>query len=199
MDIKTDNDIEANDNPEQPLSTPHFDAAMISQAQQVEPLNAKDQRPRPGSAGNFFRGRLAVLAVILVVLLLGAAAVGMVLGFRDRQSAVAEPATANQATPAPTDTEALTPVVKAPVVAPTPARVTRAQRAEVREPEPKLISPERVRRTVQVGIDDIDQALSPKGQKQGQKPVPRKVGELFGRDDRRTRKGKSKHRDDDLD
>jgi hypothetical protein len=52
-----------------------------------------------------------------------------------------------------------------------------------------------VRRTVQVGIDDIDQALSPKGQK----PAARKVGELFGggRGDGRARKGKSKHRDDD--
>jgi hypothetical protein len=191
MDIKMDNDdIEANEN-QQPLSTPHFDAAMISQAQPVEPLNTKDQRWRQGSTGNVFRGRLAVLAVILVVLLLGAGAVGMVLGLRDRQSAVTEPSTANQVTPEPTDTQAVTPVIKAPVVAPTPARITRAQSAEVRKPEPKLISPERVRRTVQVGIDDIDQALSPKGKR----PAARKVGEIFG--DSSPRRVKSKHGGDD--
>lgn len=192
MDIKTNNEIEANDSLQQPLSTPHFDAAMISQAQQVEPLQVHDLNRRPPSKGSFFGGRMAIVGGILVALLLGAVAVGMVLGLRDRQTAVEQPATATQATPAPTDTDEATPVVKAPVVAPTPAKVTRAQRAEPREPEPKIVSPERVRRTVQVGIDDIDQALSPKGKK----PTARKVGELFG-DDRRNRKGKSKHRDED--
>lgn len=196
MDINTDNDIKANDNSVRPLSTPHFDAAMISQAQQVEPLNAERAKSRPRSAGSFFRGRLALVAVILLVLLLGAAAVGIVLGLRDRQSSI-EPAAANQATPEPTNSEAVTPVVKAPVVAPTPAKVvTRAQRAETRQPDPVPIpAPERVRRTVRVSIDDIDRALSPSGQKSG----PRKVGEIFGggRGDRRERKGKSKHGDDD--
>ena len=193
MDINTDNDIEANENPGPPLSTPHFNAAMISKAHKVEPLNAKGGKSRPRSAGRFFRGRLAMVAVILLVLLLGAAAVGMVLGLRDRQSSVAEPAAVNLATPEPTNTDVVTPVVKAPVAA-TPAKVlTRAQRAETGQPDPKPIpAPERVRRTVRVSIDDIDRALS----QNGQKPGPRKVGEIFGSGDRRDRKHKSKHSDD---
>ncbi len=195
MDTNTDNDIEANDNSVPPLSTPHFDAAMISKAQQVEPLNAKGGKSRPRWGGRFFGGRLAIVAVILLVLLLGAAAVGMVLGLRDRQSSV-EPATANQATPEPTKSEAVTPLVKAPVPVPSPAKVvTRAQRAETGQPEPKPIpAPDRVRRTVRASIDDIDQALSPKGQKSG----ARRVGEIFGngRGESRERKGKSKHGDD---
>jgi hypothetical protein len=194
MEINTHNDIDTESNSGAPLSEPHFDDTMVSQAQQVEPLDASGRRKqRTGTARNFFRGRLGVLAVILVSLLLGAAGLGMVLGLRDRHSSIEEPATANQTTPEPTDADVTPPPVKAqPVNAPPAKAFSRTQPADVREP--KLVAPsERVRRTVRVGLDDIDQALSGNGQK----PTARKVGEIIGggRNDRRGRKGESRHRD----
>jgi hypothetical protein len=196
MDINTHNDIETENNSGEPLPQPHFDDAMVSQAQQVEPLDANGRRKwRPGAARDFLRGRLGVLAVVLIALLFGAAALGMVLGLRDRQSSIEEPAAANQATSEATDADAAPPPVKAqPVNAPPVKALTRTQSAEIQEPEPKPVSPpERVRRTVRVGIDEIDRALS----QSGQKPAARKVGEIFGgvRTDRRGRKGESKHRE----
>jgi hypothetical protein len=185
METNTRNDIETNNN-SPALPPPQFDEAMVSQAHQVEPLDASGQR-KWGPAWNLFRGRLGVLAVILVVLLLGAAALGMLLGLRDRRSSIEEPATANQATPEPTSAGVAAPPVKDP-----PAKVlARPQRAEIQEPEPKPVNaPERVRRTVRVSLGDIDQALSPREQR------PRKVGEIFGggRSDRRGRKSESRHR-----
>ena len=200
MEINTDNDSETENAPGPELPPPHFDATMISQAQQVEPLDATGRRKRqPGPARDFLRSRLGVLAVILIALLFGAAALGMVLGLRDRQSSIEEPATANQTTPETADTNEAPPPVKAqPVNAPPVKALTRTQSAEIREPEPKPVSaPERVRRTVRVSIDDIDRALS----QSGQKPAARKVGEIFGgnRTDRRGRKGESKHRDRAID
>lgn len=200
MEINTHHDIETENNSVEPLPEPHFDDTMISQAQQVEPLSASGRRKwRTGSARNFFRGRLAVLSVILVSLLLGAAALGVVLGLRDRQSSINEAAPANQTTTEPTDAEVAPPPVKAQPVAASPAKaITRPQRAEVTEPQPKPVSPpERARRTVRVSLDEIDQALI----RGGQKPTARKVGEIFGggRNDRRGRKGESRHRDRDDD
>jgi hypothetical protein len=193
METNTQNDIETDNNSGPPLPPPQFDAAMVSQAQQVEPLAARGRRKWAGPARNFFRGRLGVLAVILIALFLGAAALGMLLGLRDRQSSIDEPTTANQATPEPTNAGVAAPPVKAlPVNAPPGKALARPQRAEIQEPEPKPINvPERVRRTVTVGLDDLDQALSQKSQR------PRKVGEIFGggRDARRGRKSDSRHRE----
>ena len=194
MEINTQDDIETDNDSISPLPPPQFDEAMISQAQQVEPLDASGRRKwRAGSAGDFLRGRVGLLAVILVTLLLGAAAFGMLLGFRDRQSAIAEPTTANQATPEPTEeSEVTTTPVKTQPVSAAPAKsLARTPRDETPEPEPKLISPQkRVRRTVRVGLDDIEQALA----------RPRKVGEIGGgRDDRRDRKRESKDRKRDKD
>lgn len=193
MEINTPNDIETENNSEPPLPPPQFDAAMVSQAQQVEPLDASGRRKWPGPARNFFRGRLGVLAVILIGLLLGAAALGMLLGLRDRQSSIDEPTTANQVTPEPTNAGVAAPPVKAaPANAPPVKALARPQVAEIQEPEPKPVNvPERVRRTVRVGLDDLDQALSQRGQR------PRKVGEIFGggRDARRGRKSDSRHRE----
>jgi hypothetical protein len=187
MEINTQSDSDTNNNSETPLPTPHFDAQMISQAQQVEPLDASGRRKwRPGSARDFFRGRLRVLAVAMVALLFGAAALGVLLGLRDARSSIEQP-TADQAIPEPTNAEASPPPVKAqPAVAP-PVKAL-AQRAEKTEPAPKPVSAsERVRRTVRVSLDDIDQALSEKIVR------PRKVGEYGGgRNDRIGRKGESR-------
>jgi hypothetical protein len=189
MEINTQNDIETdNDSEVLPLPSPQFDAAMVSQAQQVEPLDARDRRRWPGPARNFFRGRLAVLAAILIVLLLGAVGMGMLLGLRDRQSSIEEPNTTNQATPEPANASIAAPPVKDP-----PVKVlARPQRAEIQEPEPKPVNAqEQVRRTVRGSLDDIDQALSQSGQR------PRKVGEIFGgrRNVGSGRKGDSRHRE----
>jgi hypothetical protein len=191
MEINTQNDIETDNDSGPPLPPPQFDAAMVSRAQQVEPLDASGPRKWAGPARNFFRDRLGVLAIILIALLLGAAALGMLLGLRDRQSSIDEPNTANEATPEPTNPGMAAPPVKAPPVnAPPVKALARPQRSEIQEPEPKPMNvPERVRRTVTVGLDDIDQAMSQRGQR------PRKVGEIFagGRDARRGRKSDSRH------
>lgn len=195
MEINTHNDTDPDDNSEMPLPEPHFDAAMISQAQQVEPLDANGRRKwRPGSALDFLRGRLGALAVIMIALLFGAAALGMVLGLRDGRSSIEQPTTADQATPEPINAEVAAPPVKAqPAVAP-PVKAF-AQRAEKTESDPKLVSPpERVRRTVRVSLDNIDQALSEKSERS------RKVGEYGGRrNDRRGRKGDLRRRERALD
>jgi len=190
MEMNTQNDIETDTDSSPQLTTPQFNEAMVSQAQQVEPLDSSGQRRWPGAARNFFRGRLGLLAVVLIALLLGAATLGMLLGLRDRQNTIAEPAQANQATPEPADAGLAAPPVKDP-----PARVlTRSQRAEINESEPKpAIAPERVRRTLRVSFDQLDQALSQKEQR------PRKVAEIGGRSERRGRKGESKDRKRDKD
>jgi hypothetical protein len=183
MEINTHNDTDPDNNSEMPLPEPHFDAAMISQAQQVEPLDANGRRKwRAGSALGFLRGRLGMLAVIMVALLFGAAALGMVLGLRDARSSIEEPTTATQATPEATNAEVEAPPVKAqPAVAP-PVKA-------FADPKPVSAS-DRVRRTVRVSLDDIDQALSEKSER------PRKVGEYGGgRNDRRGRKGESRRRE----
>jgi hypothetical protein len=191
MEISTHSDTDADNNSETPLPAPHFDAAMISQAQQVEPLDASGRRKwRTGSARDFFRGRLGVLAVTMIALLFGAAALGVVLGLRDGRSSIAEPTTADHATPEPTSADAEAPAVKAQPAVPPPVKAF-AQRAEKTEPDPKPVSPpERVRRTVRVSLDDIDRALSEKSVR------PRKVGEYGGSgSDRRGRKGESRRRE----
>jgi hypothetical protein len=193
MEINSPTDIETENNSAAPLPSPQFDAAMVSQAQQVEPLDASGRRKWPGPARNFFRGRMGVVAIILIALLLGAAALGMLLGLSDRQRSIDEPTTANEATPEATNTGVAAPPVKVPPPnAPPGKALAHPQREEIQEPEPKPVTaPERVRRTVRVGLDDIDQALSPRAQR------PRKVGEIFGsgRNDRRGRKGEPRHRE----
>ena len=187
MEFDTQNDIETDNDSEMPaLPPPQFDAAMISQAQPVEPLDVSGRRKWPGPPRNLFRGRLGVLATILITLLLGAAALGMLLGLRDRQSSIAKPNTANQATPEPANA-----IVAAPPVKDPPAKVlARPQRAEIQEPEPKPVNaPERVRRTVRGSLDDIDQVLSQSGQR------PRKGGEIVGGGRNVGRKGNSRHRE----
>jgi hypothetical protein len=195
MEINTHRDTDADNDSETPLPiplpAPHFDAAMISQAQQVEPLDASGRRKwRPGSARDFFRGRLGVLAVTMIALLFGAAALGVVLGLRDGRSSIEQPTTMDPATPEPTNADAVAPPVKAQPAVPPPVKAF-AQRAEKTEPDPKPGSaPERVRRTVRVSLDDIDRALSEKSER------PRKVGEYGGSgNDRRGRKGESRRRE----
>jgi hypothetical protein len=196
MEINTHNDIDPDNNSGIMLPEPHFDATMISQAQQVEPLDASGRRKwRPASARDFFRGRLRVLAVIMVALLLGAAALGMVLGLRDGRTSIEQPTTADQATPR-TDADVEPPPVKTqPVNAPPVKTFGRTQRAEIRESDPKPVSPpERVRRVVRVSLDEIDQARSEKNVR------ARKVGEYGGGgNDRRGRQGDLRRRGGDDD
>lgn len=196
MEINTHNDNDPDNNSEVPLPEPHFDAAMISQAQQVEPLDANGRRKwRAGSARDFLRGRLGMLAVIMVALLFGAAALGMVLGLsegRDARSSIEEPTTATQATPEATNAEVEAPPVKAqPAVAPPVKAFAPTQRAEIQESDSKPVTPsERVQRTTRGSLDNIDQALSEKTVR------PRKVGEYGGgRNDRRGRKGELRKRE----
>jgi hypothetical protein len=197
MEINTHSDTDTDNNSETPLPEPHFDAAMISQAQQVELLDTSGRRKwRSSSTLDFLRGRLGVLAVTMIALLFGAAALGVVLGLRDGRSSIEEPTPANQPTPAPVNDGVAMPPIKAkPVNAPPVTPRVRTQRAELPAPETKPVSPpERVRRTVRVGLDDIDRALS----QGGQKPAARKVGEIFSgsrKGDRHGRKGESKHRE----
>jgi hypothetical protein len=191
MEINTHSDTDPDNNSETPLPTPHFDAAMISQAQQVEPLDANGRRKwRPSSPRDFFRGRLGVLAVTMIALLLGAAALGVVLGLRDARSSIEEPTMANQAVPEATNAEVAAQPVKAQPAVASPVKAF-AQRAEKTESDPKPVSPpERVRRTVRVSLDDIDKALSEKIVR------PRKIGEYGGGgSDRRGRKGESRRRE----
>jgi hypothetical protein len=192
MEINTHNDTDPAKDLEMQLPEPHFDAAMISQAQQVEPLDANGRRWRAGSMRDFFRGRLGVLAVTMIALLFGAAALGVLLGLRDGRSSIEEPTTANQATPEPANDGVAMPQVKAEPVNATPLKpLVGTQRAGLSEPGPKPLSPpERVRRSVRVGLDDIDRALSEKIVR------PRKVGEYGGgRNDRSGRKGELRKRD----
>jgi hypothetical protein len=195
MDINSQNDIEMENKPGSPLPPPQFDAAMVSEAQQVEPLPARRAR-RTGPARNVFGGRLGVLVVILITLFLGAAAFGMFLGLRDRQSSIEDPATANQATPEATNARETVQTEKAvPVKAPV-KESTRTQRAEVIEPEPKPVAPlVRARRSVRVSLSDLDQ------EKSGQ-PAARKVGEIFSgvrHDDRHGHRGERRRRERDDD
>jgi hypothetical protein len=191
MEPITPNKTEIESNPGSPLPPPQFDAAMVSEAQQVEPLDANGRRTRrPLSLRNFFRGRLGLLAVVLTVLLLGAAALGMFLGLRDqRQNSVEDATTASKTTPEPTSSGESAVPVKAPAV----KASSRTQGAQVQEPLPKPVSPpERVRRSMRASLEEFDRALS----QSGQKPVPRKVGEIFG-GSRNSRKGESRRRQRD--
>ena len=194
MEPITKNNTEIESNPGSALPPPQFDAAMVSEAQQVEPLDANGRRTRrPLSPRNFFRGRLGVLAVVLTVLLLGAAAFGMFLGLRDqRQNSVEDATTASKTTPEPTSSGESAVPVKAPTVQAPPVKaLSRTQGARLQEPLPKPVSPpERVRRSMRASLDEFDRALS----QSGQKPVPRKVGEIFG-GSRNSRKGESRRRE----
>ncbi len=191
------NNTEIESNSGSPLPPPpQFDSAMVSGAQQVEPLDANGTRTRwPLSSRNFFRGRLGVLAVVLTVLLLGAAAFGMFLGLRDqRQRSVQDATTASETTPEPTSTgESAVPLKSPPVKAPPVKASVRTQKVQLQEPLPKPVSPpERVRRSMRATLDEFDRALS----QGGQKPAPRKVGEIFG-SGRNSRKGESRRRERD--
>jgi hypothetical protein len=196
MEINTRNDTEIESNPGKPLPPPQFDAAMVSEAQQVEPLDAHGRRTRrPLSPRNFLRGRLGVLVVVLTVLLLGAAAFGMFLGLRDQQqNSVENTTTASETTPEPTSTGESAVPLKAPMVqAPAVKGSARTQATQTQEPLPKPGSPlERVRRSGRANLDEFDRALS----QSGQKPAARKVGEIVG-SSRNSRTGESRRRERD--
>jgi len=192
MEINLHNDIEKENNSGGPLPAPHFDAAMVSAAQPVEPLDAS-RAWRSGSLLHLTRRRLRMLIAVVLTLLLGAAAFGMFLGLRDRQNAIEDAETANQKTPAPPNAaEAPPPIKAAPVKA-----SARTQRAEVKVPEANPFTPARlVRRSVRNSLADVDEAFS----QSGQKPAARKVGEIFGggrTGDRHGYKGEPRRRERD--
>jgi hypothetical protein len=193
MEINSHNDIDMENNSVTPLPTPHFDAEMISEAQQVEPLEPRGRQSwRSGPLQNFVRGRLGLLIGIVIALLLGAAAFGMFLGLRDRQNPVETAETANQATPEPTSDAGATTPTKAQIVKAPVKSLARTQPVEDPRRETKP-APERVRRVL-ASPAEIDQALSGRGDL----PMPRKVGELFGdgrRSERRGHKGEGHRRD----
>jgi type IV secretory pathway VirB10-like protein len=163
MEIK---DTEIANNPRS-LPPPRFDAAMISAAQQVEPL------PPRGAVQTFLRGKLGMLIAIMVALLICAAAFGMVLGLRDRHNLIDETTKENQSTSDSTNSDEAAPTLKGP-----PPKVpARIQAADSHAPEPKPVtSAVPSSRSQQTHRAEADQDESLKSEK----PVARKVGEIFG-------------------
>jgi hypothetical protein len=180
------NETEMESNPGS-LPPPRFDAAMISAAQPVEPL------PPRGAVRTFLRGRVGVLIAIMVALLICAAALGMVLGLRDRHNLIDETTRENQPTSDSTNSAEAAPTLKGPP----PKSPVRIQTAESHASEPKPdTSAARAPRSSRLRLPQTAQKESLKSEK----PVARKVGEIFGGRSRvRPRRDDSRRREQNND
>jgi hypothetical protein len=156
------------------LPPPRFDDAMVSEAQPVEPL------PPNGRMQTFFHGRLGLLIAVMATLLMCAAAIGMVLGLRDRRNLINETSNTNQASPEPSNNVGETSTLKTPP-AKTATRVPEApKRTQVADTqaadEQPVIIIERPRRAMRIRLPDFDREESDRNEQ----PAARKVGEIFG-------------------
>jgi hypothetical protein len=170
------------------LPPPRFDDAMISAAQQVEPL------PPRGAVQTFLRGRVGVLVAIMVALLICAAAFGMVLGLRDRHNLIDETTKENQVISEPRNSVEVAPNLKGLP----PKEPARIQAAESHAAEPKPVtSAARAPRSPRLQLPEAAQDESLKSEK----PVARKVGEILGgrNRDRHLRPYDSRRREQDND
>jgi hypothetical protein len=156
------------------LPPPRFDDAMVSEAQPVEPLPPKSRMQ------TFLRGRLGLLIAVMAALLMCAAAIGMVLGLRDRRDLINETSSANQASPEPSNNVETTATLKTPP-AKTATRVseepkrTQVTDTQAADQEPVVII-ERPRRSMRIRLPDFDREESGRNEQ----PAARKVGEIFG-------------------
>jgi hypothetical protein len=183
MITKTKNSVVLEHNSNIPCPPPpHFDADMIASAQPVEPLTLNQAQPRrQSSARRLLQGRVWLVAVLSVALLLSAVAVGMVLGLQD-----------GYAESRPTAIE------------PGPGVVNQAV-----DSAPKALAPaqpfqdrsNRIRRSsrmlrVAPALADV----APTETRFNDKPVARKIGEIFvrsGKEDRKALKRWRRQNEDD--
>ena len=173
-----------------PLASPYpepaqFDANMIAAAQPVEPLATVPNRRSP-TLRQFLKGRLGLLAVLLIGGLLSAAIAGMLLGFRG----AAEPTAAETSAAPPVVNQPAEQTTKTWAPAPQPAKTSEnPSRKAGRQLSP---APARI---------DVDSSRA-KDARADEKPVARKVGELVYKWEKEERKERRKaerrrHRDDD--
>jgi hypothetical protein len=177
------NSTVAENHPASPYPAPaQFDANMIAAAQPVEPLATVPNRRSPTL--QFLKGRLGLLAVLLIGGLLSAVIAGMLLGFR------------GAAEPTAVETSATPPVVNQP------AEETTKTWAPAQQPAKTSENPSRrAVRQLSPAPARVD-AGSPIDARADEKPVARKVGELVYKWEKEERKERRKeerrrHRDDD--
>jgi hypothetical protein len=161
---------------------PHFDADMIAAAQPVEPLVANQAQPkRQTAARRFLQGKFWLLAALSVGLFLSAAVVGMVLGLQDGY-AESRPA-ASESEPRVLN-KSVDEAPKASATAP-PIPVSTSGRHRAKRPRPAAPALADVALT-ETRLDE--------------KPVARKIGEIFvrsGKDNRKAPRRWRRQNDDD--
>jgi len=156
---------------------PHFDADMIAAAQPVEPLTRNQAQPRRQTAARqLLQGKFWLLAALSVGLFLSAGVVGMVLGLQDGY-AESRPA-ASELQPSAVDRS----VDEAPKAS--------ATATPIQERSKRLRRSKRMLRVAPAFAD-----VAPFETRFNEKPVARKIGEIFVGSGKEDRKGpKRRHR-----
>jgi hypothetical protein len=171
-----------------PLASPYpepaqFDANMIAAAQPVEPLATVPNR-RSQTLRQFLKGRLGLLAVLLIGGLLSAAIAGMLLGFR------------GAAEPAAVETQAAPPVLNqtAEEIIKTSAPTHQPAKTSENPSRKAVLQLSQAPARVDAGSPQATDARA------DEKSVARKVGELvykWEKEDRKDRRKAERHRPKD--
>ncbi len=161
---------------------PHFDAEMIAAAQPFEPLMKGQARPKRQTAVRpLLQGKFWLLAALSVGLFLSAGVVGMVLGLRDGYAESGTPATEPQ--PSVVNQSADEAPKASATASPIQDDSNRSRRS---------------RRILRVAPALAD--VAPTETRLDEKPVARKIGEMFvrsGKEDRKALKRWRRQNDDD--